>query len=342
MSTEEPRDIATATSWLESEPARWFVPPNVEIRDGALHWPSPAEPVHPRLADFLAREEARLLSRVPSRERKKREAICDAMRPSPEVWKAVTTSPSLLSDFLEIGTDAQRLERFATKYGPLPWCPDHNAPRTHDPVCFWSFAEHGVLKAESIHVWFDFIALFGAIVRTFDRIQAEAEIDRRDARIIGDFAIPTAGNTASEHIGAEPAGMRSLLAISATKLSRYAGFVPTVAWGIGQDGHDRPKPLFSFGATGWCLFSALVARLLTWILDPKLRCDYCGLLYDQSERQKRPKAGQRSFCKSCRDSGATDTLRSNAYRERKRQRERARYASRKKGVANATKKKPKR
>jgi hypothetical protein len=220
-------------------------------------------------------------------------------------YKQVAPDGQLLERFLGLysAPDAAILQ-FARRYGTLRICP-HGLPSSHDRDCYPAGWHEGVCR-ESLEDWRFYSAQALALLKVaaaLTRGQLPAAADWQTVyQRSGRKAPWWTRDVEGERLGVEDV-LQEMLSHGSPRL--------TAVWNPGC------RPALEIAPGGLYGAIAIQVCLRAAQSDGLARCDSCACWF--TPPQRKPKAGQRTFCPDCRASGAPARFARRDYLERKRE-----------------------
>ena len=237
------------------------------------------------------------------------------------------SSPGLLGEFIAlVNAGDVAIRDFARKWGVLEVC-EHGLPG-EEPVLWMS--DHRrcrpsrcapVLRTPGeANVYREPLAAWRLLSR-----QAGSMLNLAASLYSGQLGTPEDMTQVLDALGERFRGLPSDTALAGFRLSEainawlvLGGVRPVVAWG----GYECRSGTVMLGGGG--LFGALAVQLLMQVSrsDGLAICSACGTAYtplSRAGRPRRPAAGRRRYCQSCRHAGASKRDASAAYRNRRRE-----------------------
>jgi len=214
----------------------------------------------------------------------------------------VVPSRDLLRQFVNLRDSPPEVVcEFASQWGPLPWCFDHDQPATHSEECF-----HVVTGASHSNYW-EPLSAYRETARRFSLIvdiaekrllrSERASVESSVAALWEIFA--PAGLTEKIHASTYHYGVETILQFVVNRwLIPTFAFRPTLILPSSSDFGS-----LQFTSFTPCLLSTLARRVIARLVAPMHRCSACQQLYSQPDGSPAPKSGQRNFCIECRDKG---------------------------------------
>lgn len=210
----------------------------------------------------------------------------------------------LLERFLGLysAPDAAILQ-FARRYGPLGICP-HGLPSSHDANCRPAGWQDGLCR-ETLSDWRFYSAHAVAVLK----VAAALTRDQLPAPADWQTIYQRSGRKApwwTRDIGVERENVADVL----QEMLSHGSPRLTAVWNPGC------RPALEIAPGGLYGVIAIQVCLRAAQTDGLARCDSCACWF--TPPQRKPKAGQRTFCPDCRASGAPARFARRDYLERKR------------------------
>lgn len=232
----------------------------------------------------------------------------DVLRWEDEPIRETWGDSDMLAAFIALADPESDVPAFAERYGVLRLC-EHELPASHNPVpppwLLRSTRTGGCsgLDEEPALIWRIFAAQARAILNIAAAVRAGRPGPERDWSLI------------YSRSGRAAPWWRQDATIDALKLAQvvnewlYMGNVRPSLQG-------RELRMVSTGG----LFGALAVRLASAVAVAQAiyLCDGCGQPIDVGNRGRRPQAGRRAFCESCRERGVPAKIRAQVARTNKR------------------------